>query len=85
MKAIKDKIVLSDAYYFVLDYLHATDFHPVIGRGICEYDDLTGRPIFKMEMVDYATFTELFREGMDWMLGKSEDLTLENIDKFNLN
>jgi hypothetical protein len=85
MKAIKDKIVLSDAYYFVLDYLHATDFHPIMERGLCEYDKMTGRPIFKMEMVDYATFTELFREGMDWMLGKSEDLTLENIDKFNLN
>lgn len=85
MKAIKDKIVISDAYYFVLAYLHATNFAPVIGRGICEYDKMTGRPIFTMEMVDYATFTELFREGMDWMLSKSEDLTLENIDKHNLN
>ena len=85
MKAIKDKIVMSDAYYFVLAYLNATDFAPIKSRGICKFDLKTGRPIFKMDMVDYATFTELFHDGMDWMLGKSEDLTLENIDKYNLN
>lgn len=84
MKAIKDKIVMSDAYYFVLAYLNATDFAPIRSRGLCEFDPKTGHPIFKMEMVDYATFIELFHDGMDWMLGKSEDLTLENIDKFNL-
>ena len=81
MNAIKDKIVMSDAYYFVLAYLDATDFTPIKSRGICEFDQKTGRPIFKMDMLDYATFTELFRDGMDWMLSKSEDLTLENIDK----
>ena len=84
MKAIKDKVVMSDAYYFVLAYLNATDFAPIKSRGLCEFDPKTGRPIFKMEMVDYATFTELFRDGMDWMLSKSEDLTLENIDKYYL-
>lgn len=84
MKAIKDKIVMSDAYYFVLSYLHATDFEPIKSRGICEFDPKTGRPIFKMEMVDYATFIELFHDGVDWMLNKSEELTLENIDKFHL-
>ena len=84
MKAIKDKIVMSDAYYFVLAYLHATDFTPIKSRGLCEFDKTTGHPIFKMDMIDYATFTELFHEGMDWMLSKSEDLTLENIDKHYL-
>ena len=84
MKAIKDKIVMSDAYYFVLAYLNATDFAPIRSRGICEFDPNTGHPIFKMDMLDYATFVELFHDGMDWMLIKSEDLTLENIDKFNL-
>ena len=84
MKAIKDKIVMSDAYYFVLAYLYATDFAPIKSRNLCEFDKTTGRPIFKMEMVDYATFIELFHDGMDWMLSKSEDLTLENIDKHNL-
>lgn len=84
MKAIRDKIVMSDAYYFVLSYLHATDFAPIKSRGICEFDTKTGRPIFKMEMVDYATFLELFYDGMDWMLSKSEELTLENIDKYCL-
>lgn len=84
MKAIKDKIVMSDAYYFVLAYLNVTDFHPVIGRGICEYDKMTGRPMFKMDMLDYETFQELFREGMEYMLSKSQNLTLENIDKYNL-
>lgn len=81
MKAIKDKIVMSDAYYFVLAYLHATDFAPIKSHGICDFDKTNGRPIFKMEMVDYTTFIELFHEGVDWMLSKSEDLTLENIDK----
>ena len=76
MKAIKDKIVMSDAYYFVLAYLNARS------RGICEFDEKTGRPIFKMDMLDYATFVELFHVGMDYMLGKSQDLTLENIDKY---
>lgn len=84
MKAIKDKIVMSDAYYFVLAYLHATDFAPIKSRNLCEFDKTTGRPIFKMEMVNYTTFIELFREGVDWMLSKSEDLTLENIDKHYL-
>ena len=84
MKAIKDKIVLSDAYYFVLTYLNATNFAPVQCRGLCKFDKLTGRPIFKMDMLDYETFCELMHDGMVWMLGKSEDLTLENIDKYNL-
>lgn len=84
MKAIKDKIVMSDAYYFVLAYLNATDFAPIRSRGICEFDKKTGRPIFKMDMLDYATFVELFHMGMDYMLSKSQDLTLENIDKYNL-
>jgi len=84
MKAIKDKIVMSDAYYFVLAYLHATDFAPIKSRNSCEFDKTTGRPIFKMDMLDYMTFKELFHDGMDWMLSKSEDLTLENIDKHNL-
>ena len=75
---------MSDTYYFVLAYLNATDFAPIKSRGLCEFDPKTGRPIFKMEMIDYATFTELFRDGMDWMLSKSEDLTLENIDKHYL-
>lgn len=66
MKAIKDKIIMSDAYYFVLAYLNTVDFAPIKSRDICKYDDLTGRPIFKMDMLDYATFTELFHEGMDW-------------------
>jgi hypothetical protein len=84
MKAIKDKIVMSDAYYFVLAYLNATEFAPVISRGICDYDGITRRLIFKMDMLDYDTFCELMREGMDWMMSKSQDLTLENIDKFNI-
>lgn len=75
---------MSDAYYFVLAYLNATDFAPIKSRGLCEFDPKTGRPIFKMEMVDYATFTELFCDGMDWMLSKSENLTLENVDKYYL-
>ena len=29
MKAIKDKIVMSDAYYFVLAYLNDVDFAPI--------------------------------------------------------
>jgi len=84
MHAIKDKIVMSDAYYFVLAYLNDTDFAPIRSRNICKFDELTGRPIFKMDMLDYITFVELFKEGMNWMLCKSQDLTLENIDKYNL-
>ena len=84
MKAIKNKIVMSDTYYFVLAYLNATDFAPIRSRNLCEFDKLTGRPIFKMDMLDYATFVELFHEGMDWMLSKTQDLTIENIEKYNL-
>lgn len=84
MEAIKDKIVMSDAYYFVQAYLYATDFAPIKSRSLCEFDPETGRPIFKMDMLDYITFTELFHDGVDWMLSKSEDLTLENIDKHYL-
>ena len=83
MKAIKDKIVMSDAYYFVLAYLNATDFLPVKLRKICKFDNVTGRPIFKMDMLDYATFVELIHEGMDWMLSKSLPLSLDNIEKLN--
>ena len=84
MKAIKDKIVMSDAYYFVLAYLHVTDFAPIKSRNLCEFDKTNGRMIFKMDMLDYLTFKEIFNEGMNWMLSKSENLTLENIDKYNL-
>lgn len=35
-------------------------------------------------MLDYETFRELMHDGMNWMLSKSEDLTLENIDKYQL-
>ena len=84
MHAIKDKIVMSDTYYFVLAYLNVTDFAPIRSRNLCKFDELTGRPIFKMDMLDYATFLELIHEGMDWMLSKSQPLTLENIDKYNL-
>lgn len=84
MHAIKDKIVVSDAYYFVLSYLNDTDFAPIRSRNIYKFDELTGRPIFKMDMLDYPTFVELFHEGMDWMLSKTQDLTLENIEKYNL-
>ena len=84
MKAIKDKVVMSDAYYFVLAYLHATDFAPIKSRNLCEFDKTNGRMIFKMDMLDYFTFKEIFNEGMNWMLSKSDNLTLENIDKYNL-
>lgn len=84
MKAIKDKVVMSDAYYFVLAYLHATDFAPIKSRNLCEFDKTNGRMIFKMDMLDYLTFKEIFNEGMNWMLSKSDNLTLENIDKYNL-
>lgn len=75
---------MADAYYFVLGYLYATNFAPIESRGICGFEPKTGRPIFKMDMLDYATFIELFNDGMNWMLSKSEDLTLENIYKHNL-
>ena len=84
MKAIKDKVVMSDAYYFVLAYLHATDFAPIKSRNLCEFDKTNGCMIFKMDMLDYLTFKEIFKEGMNWMLSKSDNLTLENIDKYNL-
>ena len=84
MKAIKDKIVMDDTYYFVLAYLNATDFAPVRSRNICKFDEVTGHSIFKMDMLDYATYIELIHDGMDWMLNKSQELTLENIDKYNL-
>ena len=84
MKAIKDKVVMSAAYYFVLAYLHATDFAPIKSRNLCEFDKTNGRMIFKMDMLDYLTFKEIFNEGMNWMLSKSDNLTLENIDKYNL-
>ena len=73
MKAIKDKIGMSDAYYFVLGYLNATNFAPVQCRGLCKFDKLTGRPIFKMDMLDYKTFGEIMHDGMKWMLSKSQD------------
>ena len=81
MKRIKDKIVMDDAYYLVHDYLYNVDFAPLKSRGICKYDNLTGRPIFKMEMIDYSTFIELFQEGMEWMLSKSLPFSIDNIDK----
>ena len=84
MTAIKKKLVMSDAYYFVLAYLHATDFAPIKSRNLCEFDKTNGRMIFKMDMLDYLTFKEIFNEGMNWMLSKSDNLTLENIDKYNL-
>jgi len=74
---------MSDAYYFVQSYLMTTHLEPVIKRNLVQYDE-KGHQMYKMIWMDYELFQELFREGMEYMLSKSQDLTLENIDKYNL-
>lgn len=87
MKAIKDKIVADDLYYFVLAYIDASwNFHlePLKKRDLLKYDEKTGQPMFKMAWLEYKDFVDLVHEGMEFMLSKSEELTLENIDKFKI-
>ena len=83
MKALKDKFVQSDIWYFVASYLHDTNFTPIFRRKLEKYDKETGRPQFKMEWLDMQTFEELAKEAVTWYCTiRTEDMTEENIDKF---
>ena len=42
------------------------------------------RPMFKVDLLDYKTFQKLFREDREYILIKSQYLTLKNIGKYNL-
>ena len=53
-------------------------------RNICERNKLTWRPMFKVDLLDYKTFQKLFREDGEYILSKSQDMTLKNIGKYNL-
>ena len=87
MKAIKDKVVMDDAYYFVLAYIDTSwgfGLEPLKKRGLLKYHQITGQPMFHMADLEYKDFVDILHEGLEWMLSKSQDLTLENIDKYNL-
>jgi len=83
MKAIKDKFVQSDIWYFVLSYLHDTNYAPIYRRKLEKYDEKTGRPMFKMDWLDMKTFEELAKEAVTWYCTiRTEEMTEENIEKF---
>ena len=84
MKAIKDKVVMADAYYFVLAYINAAkNWEPLKKRNLLRYNE-QGQPMFQMAWLEYKDFVDIMHDGVEWMLEHSQELTLENIDKYNL-
>lgn len=82
MKPIKDKFVNDQLCYMVLEYLHATDFNPIYDRHLEKYDEVTKRPYFKLEFLDYSQFCEIAKEAFEWYMNSSEDITTETLEMY---
>jgi len=82
MKAIKDKFVPDDIWYFVLGYLNRTMYQPIYDRKLEKYDPKTGFPMFTMDWLPYDVFEVLAHEAVLYYMHHAEDITEENIDKY---
>ena len=88
MKELKDKFVSDHLWYMVLGYLHDTGFKWVFDRHLERYDYDESVPLhqrfpqFQIEWLTYEQFQELARDAVEFLLGQSEDITEETIDKY---
>ena len=86
MKAIQDKFVSDHLWYMVLAYLHEVRYKWVYDRNLEMYDvSLPPHqrfPQFSLEWLTYEQFQELVKDAVEYLLGRSEDITEESIDKY---
>lgn len=86
MKKLKDKFISDHLYYMVLAYLHQVRYQWVYDRHLERYDyDVPAHqrfPQFKLEWLTYEQFQELVQDATQFLLGQSEDITEETIDKY---
>lgn len=86
MKPLKDKFVSDYLWYLVLSYLHEVKFKWVYDRHLERYDESVPihrrLPMFKLEWLDYGQFQELVKDAVEHFQNQTEDITEENIDKY---
>lgn len=88
MKALKDKYVSDHLWYMVLAYLHQVQFKWVYDRHLERYDYPDTVPVaqrfpqFSLEWLTYEQFQELVKDAVEFLMGQSEEITEETIDKY---
>lgn len=83
MKELKNKIIPDPMFYFVLEYLNATNCQPVFKRQWETYDltkpQTMRKPLFNLGWLNYDQFNELFNEALDYFRKEVKDI--ESSDK----
>ena len=87
MKEIKDKFVPSVLFFFVLEYLNATECKPIFKRQWETYD-LTEpqhmrHPKFSLRWLTFAQFNELLDEAVQWFRDGAVDINEETRKKYS--
>lgn len=82
MKEFKDAFIRDNAHYFLLGYLHDTDFEPIYRRHLEKYDEKSGLPIFKSSWLTKDQVFELLKEALEYYENTTENITLESIEKY---
>ena len=86
MTPLKDKFVSDHLWYLVLSYLNQVHFKWVYDRHLERYDESVPihrrLPMFKLEWLDYEQFQELVKDAVEHFQNQTEDITEENIDKY---
>lgn len=83
MKEFQDAFIMDNVHYFLLGYLHDTGFEPIYKRKLEKYDQKTGLPIFSTEWLTKEQVFELLNEALEFYKSHTEEITLENIEKFS--
>ena len=78
MKELKDKAVPDPMFYFVLEYLNATNCQPIFKRQWETYDltkpQKMRTPLFNLGWLNYDQFNELFKEALDYFREEVKDI-----------
>lgn len=86
MKALKDKFVSDHLYYLALAYLNQVNFQWAYDRHLERYDVSVPvhqrRPMFQVGWLTYEQFQELVKDAVEHFQSQTEDITEENIDKY---
>ena len=82
MKEFKDAFINDNVHYFLLGYINETNFEPIYKRHLEKYDEKTGRPMFKSNWLTKEQVFELLQEALEYYKKTSEEITLENIEKY---
>ena len=86
MKALKDKFVSDHLWYLALAYLNEVDLKWVYDHHLERYDESVPvhqrRPMFHLGWLNYEQFQELIKDAIEHFQSQTEDITEENIDKY---